>query len=389
MLQKISHSTSWHARSLIASACMALAGCGSYDGTSSSSAAAANTTSTDSASSNQVTDATAADVTVAALRARSPSTSSNASSATTTSPTSTNAATLNSVDLIISDQTRKSEVQWHPNYQKPDGSRWTWEAQTFLGSIASIKVLDNLAISNGYASNFYDRVNTIIPGIHTAEGEGNASTNTQVLKRNLTSYVLYGSTGKWVKVSGPTRPTGQIDRFSQWGVRYGAQDELPADSLIRQRQYDAMTTAVRPVAPYESEAWDVGYPANMKDVVAWFITFEAKLDLINPNGPDDRDRAVYVTNAWTDFGDSVGQSNGMPRYLGGGAPGHALDGGLSRLKKITRDWQPFNLISMVSYRQSTLASPWAFPEWVTPNPAAMTPYVLTEAQVRANPPPLK
>ena len=64
---------------------------------------------------------------------------------------------------------------------------------------------------------------------------------------------------------------------------------------------------------------------------AVFVQLYLRLAVQNPNLPDDRHLANYVAHIGSDYKNSS--------YITLG------DVGISRFKKITNDWQPFNLIT--------------------------------------------
>lgn len=293
----------------------------------------------------------------------------------------------NTLETLLTDMRLPSDSAWaHPGYSGVDGVPLDWQSRMQVPDIGTLAELDRLAGRNGFASDFHQRVDAIAPSFVVAEGVGNRSVNTQVLVRRLRVHALYDD-GRWVPLPAPQRPTGQINRIvrGEWG--YGVQDELPRDSTVRQRRIDTTITASRPAAPYFSET---GFQATLPQparIKGFWVAAQARLGLLDPAGPDDRDEAVYLANLWWDLYDADGQARRMPRTLAGGVPGHAIDGGLSRLKKVTRHWQWFNLVSVEGVEPPLLSAPWAFPEWKTVSPARA--HCLTEAALREHPPPLR
>ena len=81
-------------------------------------------------------------------------------------------------------------------------------------------------------------------------------------------------------------------------------------------------------------------PAGLKAV---FVQQYARLVLDDPNGVDDRHLARYVMHVASDRKAASGQTTSG-----------AL--GISRFKRITNDWQPFNMITSMS-REELEANP--------------------------------
>jgi len=86
----------------------------------------------------------------------------------------------------------------------------------------------------------------------------------------------------------------------------------------------------RPQYYYRWHAWDKGGNVTPLDTLqAIFGTVYLRLVVDDPNKPDDRNLANYVGHVSSDA-----RSNNGTTYIG--------DLGISRYKKITNDWQPFN-----------------------------------------------
>jgi hypothetical protein len=137
------------------------------------------------------------------------------------------------------------------------------------------------------------------------------------------------------------------------------------------------------------------------DIKAVYATVEARLVVIDSSKPDDRNKANFTAELGYDFwnrnnptndysmkediyGNPIDDSNGWQP----GFPRLQMDGGNSRYKLITNEWQSFNVASIPTGSISSLPPPMGASDWSTPNPFCVPPYVLTIDEFMANPPPI-
>ena len=214
--------------------------------------------------------------------------------------------------------------------------------------------------------------------------------------------------GQWVELFSGARIAGY---FWQNNIIV-SEGETPPGCTFRQ-QPDGITTFWRGVGAYSPEGWPIDrvpsagaalqVPGPIKGVnrsaiaqaAAFYVVCQVRLALDDPNGPDDRSRARYLVRVGCDlyaarsdgwFWYDTGSGGGRYDYLGYPRQTADFGGGRNRVLAST-EWTTIGFVTMRPQGFNPgLAPPWAsgWPE----NPYGKSPYGLTEAQIRANPPPL-
>ncbi|MFZ4540844.1 MAG: hypothetical protein ACOYNL_03400 [Rickettsiales bacterium] len=249
-----------------------------------------------------------------------------------------------------------------------------------------------VGMCEGRCDNFARNVNTPISWTWIWEGEGNQATNTRVEASHARGYYLSASRGVWV-LAFDERPVGYAQGIA-------TTTENRADlSLDNQQQTGEFSTSAKPIYPVKYELWgskNIGHEA-FKDARAWYFATDLRLIVDNPNLPDDRDKARYIVKIGADFMIEEPERsltgthhryivNGQPTNdMGVGYPNRVIDGFGGRYRLITNECQTFTAITMEgSAGGSNYPPPWG--NYTQYNPYGHSPYILTEEEVRANPP---
>lgn len=246
--------------------------------------------------------------------------------------------------------------------------------------------------------NFADQVNNILAWAWVWPNVDDTSTNTAVQLRYGEVYILRLSTNSWSRLY-KGRPNGKRSNLSksgggETGVVNGAVTLIDAETS-QVRPYMTNTT----VGSERYEVWELWTPSSTlpvfgNDVKAVFCTVQARLALINGGGTDDRAASRFFVQQGFDFWYYPNDGKGMKQDINfnpiefGGYPRKQLDGGTGKLKQVTNNWQAFNFISIQPTTPSGWGPPWATWESGTLNPWQYPPYVMTVAELDANPPPL-
>jgi len=265
-------------------------------------------------------------------------------------------------------------------------------------------------------SNLADLVDYVVTWTWIWEGKGNQATNTRVACRDARAYWLSKSTGRWnlafdVRPSGLTWPLTWKDGKST--TPFMEPQKVSGREGGNQRNEDAEIMSCKPTFDTNYELWGkavIGHQ-DFLDVKAWYLATDVKLIVDDPNLPDDRDLAKYIVTVGADFGTSqrdktpnaikfgVRDKRKNDRNQPDGYPNCIVDGFHCRYRLIGRDWMTVHAISMGPQYHNEYGNrpppPWG-PPWEdhayrpTNNawPYTRPPYVLTEDEVRANPPPL-
>jgi len=168
-----------------------------------------------------------------------------------------------------------------------------------------------------------------------------------------------------------------------------------------QRNEDAEVMSCQPDLNTNYELWGsatIGHE-SFCDVKAWYLATDVKLIVADPNLLDDRYQAKYIVTVGVDF--KTSQVDKTPNAIRFGAndkrklddaqpdgyPNKGISGFQCRYRLVGRDWMTVHCITMGPqwHKQFGGYSPWHAKEW----PYAHPPYVLTEDEVRANPPPFQ
>lgn len=231
---------------------------------------------------------------------------------------------------------------------------------------------------------FINNVASVVPWAWVHAAQGHASTNTGVEQRNMFT-AIRRSNGQWVYLFSGART---------WGAVYGSNG-------LQRLQNDGITTFVKCAGSTSVETWPrdttpsrgivefYGGPFN-RDVIAdatcVFVGCQMRLALDNPSGVNDMAQSRLIAKVGYDWF----VPNAPARYDWLGFPYQAFDGGSGRYRQIVgTDWQWVTTNSADCNWNDNIGipPPWGFwsGNWVyTDSPS----YAITEAQLRANPPPL-
>jgi hypothetical protein len=201
--------------------------------------------------------------------------------------------------------------------------------------------------------------NAVLPWFVVFDGVGNDATNTRVQMRNLNLYIKSKSAGTWRKITGSTGVGGELYPKTLQG------SSVASPNL--RNESDGSTSVLPPSGNLVFHGWGGGITdVNGADVGALFITMQARLVKNNESGQDDRARAKYLVHVGGDYypDRSTRTSDLAPAYYYPGI-------GVSRAKLVTNDWQAFSFTTI---------------DVGVEDPGGG---VMTEAQLRAAPPPLE
>jgi hypothetical protein len=256
---------------------------------------------------------------------------------------------------------------------------------------------------------FPGAVSQIQTWTHAYLGPAHTATNTGVEIRNVCAMVI-SNDFTWGEMFAGARTAGNY-----WNGRALLNYEVPPGSVFR-LQPDGITTFWRAASgtAHSIEGWQIdrfpsaGPPlqtapyrgvnrALMANAAGYLVAMQARLALDDPNGPNDISRAQYLMRIGCDFQTCAPDGNRYgpggvwrPRYDAFGFPLTAMDvgGGRNAFLQST-EWTTFGWVSIRETAfQAGLERPWYPPGNWTPSPYIRSPYGLTEAQIRANPPPL-
>jgi hypothetical protein len=176
------------------------------------------------------------------------------------------------------------------------------------------------------------------------DSKGNPATNTRVNIRNMQTYFLQQSSGKWLSLQNTSTPTGAAYREDFSGdINRPADLRLESDGSISATAGEGYNFHFYPAGRASIDPNDIG---------GIVVVLEARLIVADPAKPDDRTSARYLCGGGADY---------YPA-LAGGWPGNASFNpgvAIGKMKYVQNDWRSF----------------------------AMT--TLTQAQLRSNPPPVK
>ena len=168
--------------------------------------------------------------------------------------------------------------------------------------------------------------------------EGNPATNTRVNIRNMQTYFLQKSTGKWLLLQSTSTPDGAayLEDFS-------GDTNKPAD--IRYESDGTISATAGGGYNFHFYPADRG-SIDPNDIGGIVVVYQARLILANPNGRDDRSSARYLCSAGADYYPSLtGSWPGDASFN----PGVAL----GKMKYVQTSWRSF---AMTTLSQSQLAS---------------------------------
>jgi hypothetical protein len=264
-------------------------------------------------------------------------------------------ATINTVDTIVDDMKLMNDTALAgipSNYGWAQGPGYLMMGNTPRGTnTPSWWQVDNQRYKSGAWWN------AILPWIVIFDGVGNQASNTRVQVRDMKIYMKSKNSGAWklldhsVGVSGENYPKSlQGDNVT-----------TPASRT----ESDGSTSILPPGGNLVFHGWGSFSDIDGSDVAAIFMTLQARLVKDDANRQDDRGAARYLIHVGGDYypDRSTRVSDLGPAYYFPGI-------GTSRSKLVSNDWQAFNFATIDVARQD-------------PGGA------LTEADFRANPPPLQ
>ncbi len=172
----------------------------------------------------------------------------------------------------------------------------------------------------------------------------NAATNTVVEVGRISAWIYY-EVGGWVQYlntttrAGMNQPNASGDPYATVEGYYGCPTTGGAMRLSHMGYDTKAGFSAAGLGLYKPNyAWiwhgwgdpqvTIDYSKNPKAVL---VTMYARLVVQNPSLPDDRDKANYVIHISADKKSSTGITTG--------------DIGISRWKRITKDWQPINFLT--------------------------------------------
>ena len=175
-------------------------------------------------------------------------------------------------------------------------------------------------------------------GVVYVASEGNPASNTRVNIRDVQTYLLRKSSGKWVVLQngGPLMGAAYLEDFS-------GDANKPAD--VR-REPDGSISATA------GDGYNFHfYPADRaaidpNDIGGIVVVFKARLILADPKKPDDRDIARYLCSSGADY---------YPALTGGWPGDQNFNPGvaLGKLKYVRPEWRSF---AMTTVSQAKLES---------------------------------
>jgi hypothetical protein len=167
--------------------------------------------------------------------------------------------------------------------------------------------------------------------------EGNPATNTRVNIRNIQTYFLQKSTGKWLLLQSTSTPDGAayVEDFS-------GDTNKPAD--IRYEPDGTISATAGGGFNFHFYPRDRA-SIDPNDIGGIVVVYQARLILANPRLPDDRSSARYLGSAGADY---------YPDLTGGwpGTADHNPGVALGKMKYVQSNWRSF---AMTTLSQSQLA----------------------------------
>jgi hypothetical protein len=200
--------------------------------------------------------------------------------------------------------------------------------------------------------------NALIPWIVIFDGVGNAASNTRVQVRNMKIYMKSKSSGSWVLLQTSVGVKGELYPKSLQGSDVSTPNS--------RTEPDGSTSILPPGGNLAFHGWGGFSEIDGSDIEAIFMTLQARLVKDDEAGADDRASAKYLIHVGGDYypDTSTRVTDLAPAYYFPGI-------GVSRAKLVTNDWQAFNFSTIDVGVEDPGGKP------------------LTEAELRAAPPPLE
>lgn len=265
-------------------------------------------------------------------------------------------ATINTVDTIINDMKLMNDLQLAgipSNYGWSRGPGYVMMGNTPRGTnTPSWWSVDN----QRYKSSEW--WNAVLPWFVVFDGVGNQARNTRVQVRDMKIYMKSKRSGSWTLLNHSPGVGGENYPKSLQGDNVSTPDT--------RTESDGSTSILPPGGSLVFHGWGGGFSdIDGSDVAAMFMTLQARLVKDNAGGSDDRASAKYLIHVGGDYypDRSTRVSDLAPAYYFPGI-------GVSRAKLVSNDWQAFNFATIDAGIQDPGGG-------------------LSEAELRANPPPLQ
>ena len=263
---------------------------------------------------------------------------------------------LNSVDEIVSDMKfmNDTELAGIPsNYGWSKGPGYV-----FMGNVPrGTNTPDWWKVDNAaYKSSAWWKA--VLPWLVVFDGVGNEASNTWVQVRDMKIYMKSRKSGSWKLLNHSVGVDGANYPKSLQGEDVSSPDA--------RTEADGSTSIRPPGGAMVFHGWGRGFTdIDGPDVGAIFVTLQARLVKDEPGGSDDRSLAKYLIHVGGDYypDRSTRVSDLAPAYYFPGI-------GVSRAKRVSNHWQAFNFATIAVGVQDPGGS-------------------LSEAEFRANPPPLQ
>ena len=161
--------------------------------------------------------------------------------------------------------------------------------------------------------------------------EGNPATNTRVNIRNMRTYLLQKSTGKWLLLQNTSKPDG-----AAYLETFAGNASKPADV----RQEPDGTISVRVGAGYNFHFYPHDRASiDPEDLEGIVVVVEARLIVADTSKPDDRKSARYLLDSGADY---------YPALTGGwpGTADYNPGVALGKLKYVRSEWRSFCMTTL-------------------------------------------
>lgn len=164
-----------------------------------------------------------------------------------------------------------------------------------------------------------------------AAAEGNPATNTRVNIRDMRTYLLQKSSGKWLLLQNTSVPDGAayLEDFS-------GDLNKPADI----RHESDGTISVTAGGGYNFHFYPVNRASiNPNDIGGIVVVIQARLIIGDPSKPDDRISARYLCTAGADY---------YPALMGGWPGNESFNPGvaISKMKYVRSEWRSFAMTTL-------------------------------------------
>jgi len=159
---------------------------------------------------------------------------------------------------------------------------------------------------------------------------GSPARNVRVSCRDIALWILSARTGKWRRCNASKRING-----ANYVEDFSGNASKPAD--LRNEPHGAVSATLG--GGYNFHLYSIRGRARIDpaDVAGVVSLYSARVIMDDPNGVDERDRALYLGSAGADYW--------LDRYVGA-APGTVADVGTGKARYLTPRWQTFTMSTM-------------------------------------------